>query len=105
MVFFKTDGTFDANNDPRKATILSLTYVALTLSIGATISSLILMDEFACISIRAARSPYVLESSKTEGDPTFFGHDWGLLRAFGLRRSTRFVISHCESCSQPGVRS
>ena len=43
-------------------------------------------------------------TSKTEGDPTFLGYDCTLLRAFGLRRSTQFVVGHCESYSlQPSV--
>src|SRR5258706_5196165 len=105
IVFFKANGTFDNKDDPRKEPILTLTYVALVLSIGATISSLILTDEFADIPIRAARSPYGLESSKTKGNPVFVGHDWRLLRVFGLRRSARFIIGHCESLSKPRVRS
>ena len=105
VVFYKADGTFDDKDDPRKESILTLAYVALILSIGATISSLILTDEFADIPIRAARSPYGLESSQTKEDSVFVGHDWRLLRAFGLRRSARFIMGHCESCSSPRVLS
>ena len=115
IVFFKAEDTFDPKDDPRREPILTLTYVALVLSIGATISSLVLTDEFADIPIRAARSPYGLESSQTEApkinpskpersrtedskdDTTFNGSDWGLLRLFGLRRSARFTIAHCKS--------
>jgi hypothetical protein len=121
IVFFKTEGTFDPKDDPRKEPILTLAYVALVLSIGATISSLILTDEFADIPVRAARSPYDLESSKTKSpksgpsttepskaedpkdDTTFNGHDWGLLRVFGLRGSAQFVVAHCRSYSEPWV--
>ena len=105
IVFFKTEGTFDEKDDARKESILTLAYVALILSIGATISSLILTDEFADIPIRAARSRYGLESSKTKGDNVFVGHDWNLLKLFGLRSSAWFVVGHCESCSQPRLRS
>jgi len=96
IVFYKDKDTFGPDDDPRKEPILTFTYVALVLSIGATISSLILTDEFADIPIRAARSPYSLET--IEAMP-FLGQDWKILRTFGLRRSTRFVIGHCGSRS------
>jgi hypothetical protein len=101
LVFFRTNDAFGANGDqkdhPKREAVLTLTYVALILSIGATLSSLILTDEFSDIPIRAARSPYGPESSKTEGDPIFLGKDWEILRTFGLRKSARFVVGHCES--------
>jgi len=98
LVFFRTNDAFGANGDqkdhPKREAVLTLTYVALILSIGATLSSLILTDEFSDIPIRAARSPYGPESSKTEGDPIFLGKDWEILRTFGLRKSARFVVGH-----------
>ena len=102
IVFFKADGTFDQKDDPRKGPILTLTYVALILSIGATIGSLLLTNEYAYIPINAARSP---DHDKTEEDMVFIGHHSSLLRVFGLQKSAVFLLGHCESCSQPRVRS
>ena len=102
-VFFKTDGTFDQKDDPRKEAILTLAYVALILSIGATISSLILTDKFADIPIRAARSQFCLESKSPNTNPEnrieepYSTSNWGLLRIFGLGRSARFTLCHCKS--------
>jgi len=101
LVFFKTNGTFVSADDPTQEPVLTLTYIALILSIGATISSLILTDELSDVPVRAARSRSALESSETQKKVTFLGHDWGLLRFFGLRRSTRFVTVHLFAQQPP----
>jgi hypothetical protein len=100
VVFFKTPNTFHSDDDPRKDVILTIAYVALILSIGATIGSLVLTDEFADIPIRAARSPDNLGTSETKQNRTFLGTDWKMMEEFGLRKSTRLVVSHCESSSR-----
>jgi len=110
IVFFKDDKNFVPKEDPRKEPILTLAYVALILSIGATISSLILTDSFADIPTLAARSPFGLESSiktkshKTESSQTedpkdelYSTSDWGLLEVFGLRKSAKPIVIHCKS--------
>ena len=103
IVFFKDESTFNQKDDPRKGPILTLTYVALILSIGATIGSLLLTNEYAYIPINAARNRRYHD--KIEGDTVFIGHSSNLLRHFGLQSWAVFLLGHCESCSQPRVRS
>ncbi|KZV65758.1 hypothetical protein PENSPDRAFT_756218, partial [Peniophora sp. CONT] len=57
LVFYKAPGTF-VNPGPHSSTqsaIMILTYVALICSISATMSSLLLTDEFGEMSTRSAR--------------------------------------------------
>jgi len=71
--------------------ILVLTYAAIILSISATISALTLTDEFGEIPSRASRK----SGLNTEG--TVQGGDWDILRYFQTRKSTRWIVYHCES--------
>jgi hypothetical protein len=120
LVFFKDDKNFgsgadnnigpkndsNVNIDAIQQPILALTYAALILSIGATITSLILTNEFSNIPIRAARSMYDLESSNNAGETRYLGGNRGVLRLFGLRKSAVFIMGHCESCAlQLGVKN
>lgn len=68
-----------------------LTYVALIFSISATMSSLLLTDEFGEIPTRAARS----RGKDFEGG-RFAGTDWSLLRSYRIRAGSRLVVYHCE---------
>lgn len=92
LSFFKTESNFKEPNSTPQAAILILTYVAIIASVSATISSLILTDEFAEMPVRAARDPDIQFRPPRE---EFAGKDWQLLGDFGLRRSVNLVVCHC----------
>jgi hypothetical protein len=96
LSFFKTDSSF--KNRPNTTTekiILIFTYISIIASVSATISSLILTDEFAEMPVRAARDPTIQMQPIRE---EFAGKDWQLLGKYGLRGSINLVIYHC-ACS------
>ena len=77
--------------------ILIIPYAAIILSISGTISALSLTDEFAEIPSRAAR-----DALHTSAQPAIAltGENWDILRYFGARKSTRWIIYHSE-CHMP----
>ena len=92
LSFFKDGTKFKQPGSTVQAAVLILTYVAIIASVSATISSLILTDEFAEMPVRAARDPD-LQSRRPQDE--FAGKDWQLLWVFGLRHSIRLVVYHC----------
>jgi len=80
--------------------ILTLNYAAIILSISATTTALSLTDEFGEIPSRASRNPL-----HTSAHPavSFQGENWGILRYFGVRKSTRWFIYHCKSTMHDSI--
>ena len=104
LVFYKISSNFSAfesrpagSQSPTQNACLILTYVALIASVSGTMSSMLLVDEFAVVSARAARTaPAVSEKEPHAG--RFVGNDWQILAAFGFRHSaSRLVTIHCKS--------
>jgi len=93
LPFFKDNQNFTHPQSGVQEAILILTYAAIILSISATIGALSLIDELVEIPSRASRNP--LHTGHLAG--TFQGGDWDILRYFGARKSTRWIIYHCES--------
>jgi hypothetical protein len=94
VAFFNENKNFTHSQSRVQEAILSLTYAAIILSISATISALSLIDEFSEIPSRAARN--ALHTS-AHSPRAFEGDNWDILRYFGARKSTRWIIYHCES--------
>jgi len=94
VAFFRDDRSFKHPQLGVQEAILTLNYAAIILSISATISALFLTDEFSEIPSRASRN-----SSHTSAHPArvFEGENWDILRYFGARKSTRWIVYHCES--------
>jgi hypothetical protein len=92
LVFFKDVTNFKGPNSTPQEVTLIFTYVAVIASVSATISSLILTDEFAELPVRAARDPDIQSHPSRE---EFAGKDWQLLQVFGLRSSVNLVVCHC----------
>jgi hypothetical protein len=94
FVFFKADldsQDSEENKTMSRRAVVILSYAAITLSISATISSLILTDEFSEMRTRAARSTWV------HGDAeTFYGKQWKLLIEYGLHKRAAWVVWHCK---------
>jgi len=91
FVFFKANQDSEGNQTAPLRAVVTLSYAAIILSISATISSLILTDEFSEMRTRAARSTWV------HGDAgEFYGKQWKLLIEYGLRKGTAWVVWHCE---------
>lgn len=91
LSFFKDVTKFKQPGSTVQTAVVILTYVAIIASVSATISSLILTDEFAEMPIRAARDPDIQFRRHDE----FAGKDWQLLGIFGLRSSVHLVVCHC----------
>ncbi|VDC00138.1 unnamed protein product [Peniophora sp. CBMAI 1063] len=70
-----------------------LTYVALVCSISATMSSLLLTDEFGEMPTRSAR----YRQGRAEGG-IFAGTDWNLLRAYKIRAGSKIIVYHWLIC-------
>ena len=94
VAFFQDNQKFAHSQSGVQEAILILAHAAIILSISATIGALSLTDEFAEIPSRAARN-----ALHTSAHPTraFEGENWDILRYFGARKSTRWIIYHCES--------
>lgn len=69
--------------------LLIFTYGALFFSLSATISSLILTDEFGELPVRASRK------ANPEKQGTFDSSAASLLEVYGARKSWRWVMWHC----------
>ncbi|VDC02719.1 unnamed protein product [Peniophora sp. CBMAI 1063] len=101
LVFYKVASNFntatgrvEGSQSPTQDACLILTYVALIASVSGTMSSMLLVDEFAVVSARAARAGPVMEEKDTHAG-RFVGNDWQVLAAFGFRRSaSRLVTIH-----------
>jgi len=93
VAFFKDDKNFIHPQSGVREAILTLNYAAIILSISATTTALSLTDEFGEIPSRASRNPL-----HTSAHPavSFQGENWGILRYFGVRKSTRWFIYHCK---------
>ena len=92
LAFFKDEKNFKQRDSTPQVVILIFTYIAIIASVSATISSLILTDEFAEMPVRAARDPDIQFRPPRE---EFAGKDWQLLGTFGLRSSVNLVVYHC----------
>jgi hypothetical protein len=90
VTFFKDNTKFKNPQSGVQEVILILTYAAIILSISATISALTLTDEFGEIPIRASRKLGM------DNPKNFEGGDWDILRYFHTRRSTQWIVYHCE---------
>ena len=94
LLVFYADATNFVDPGPHSTTqtvVKILTYVALICSISATMTSLLLTDEFGEMSTRSARC----RDRRAEGGK-FAGTDWNLLRSYRIRAGSRLVIYHCE---------
>ena len=93
LVFYSDSSNF-VRPGPHSATqivVKILTYVALICSISATMSSLLLTDEFGEITTRSAR----YRDRLTEGGK-HAGTDWEILRTYNIRSGSKFIVYHCE---------
>ena len=90
VAFFKDDNNFHSTQKGVQKAILTLTYAAIILSISATISALTLTDHFGEIPSRASREPGINDAKAQSGS------DWDILRRFRTRKSTLWLIYHCE---------
>jgi len=102
VAFFKDDKNFIHAQSAVQEVILTLNYAAIILSISATTTALSLTDEFSEIPSRASRNPL-----HTSAYPavSFQGENWGILRYFGVRKSTRWFIYHCKSTIHDSIFS
>lgn len=87
--FFKDDKNFESPESTVQEVILILTYAAIILSISATISALTLTDEFGEIPNRACRERGCCPDKMQGGD-------WDILRRFGIRDLTQWIVYHCK---------
>src|ERR1700761_7598508 len=71
--------------------LLAFSYCALFFSCSATISSLVLTDEFGELPVRASRKSDPIKQG------LFDSTSASLLEVYGARRSWRWVMWHCMS--------
>ncbi|KAH8833355.1 hypothetical protein DL96DRAFT_1585821 [Flagelloscypha sp. PMI_526] len=89
--FFKQNlNTANVDQNIHKA-ILTLTYVALIFSIGATMTSLLLTDEFSEIPMRSARAEAV---STNRNSDLIMETNWKILVLWHIKPKTKLVIWH-----------
>ena len=69
--------------------VVILTLAGTILSISATLSALMLTDEFGEIPFRASKHT-------TQPDNSTIDSESVILRSFGARKSTQWLIVHCE---------
>ncbi len=72
--------------------LLAFTYITLFLSVSATMTSLILTDEFGELPLRASRRP---DSQRLNKATTFDEASHKLLSRFGGSAAWRWVMWHC----------
>ena len=91
LSFVKDESNYsrDTNKSARHA-LLIFTYSALFFCISATVSGLILTDEFGELPVRASRKKDPIQ----EG--VFDSGALDLLRTYGAKRSWIWVMWHCE---------
>lgn len=93
MAFFKNDKNFIHPQSEVQDAVLTLTYAAIILSISATISCLVLTDEFGEIPNRASGNSLHTSAHLAE---LIEGDHWDILSRFGARKSTRWIAHHCK---------
>jgi hypothetical protein len=84
----------EANKSARHA-LLIFTYSALFFCLGATISGLILTDQFGELPVRASRKKDPIQQG------VFDSGALDLLRTYGAKRSWIWVMWHCEFPATP----
>jgi len=91
LTFVKDESNYsrDTNKSARHA-LLIFTYSALFFCLSATVSGLILTDEFGELPVRASRKKDPIQ----EG--VFDSNALDLLRSYGAKRSWIWVMWHCE---------
>jgi hypothetical protein len=91
LSFVKNESNYsrETNKSARHA-LLIFTYSALFFCISATVSGLILTDEFGELPVRASRKKDPIQ----EG--VFDSGALDLLRTYGAKRSWIWVMWHCE---------
>ncbi|KAH8833353.1 hypothetical protein DL96DRAFT_1811851 [Flagelloscypha sp. PMI_526] len=91
--FFKTNL---GNSEPNiQKAVLLLTYIALILSIGVTMTSMFLTDEFSEVPTRSARAEAILPNCKEE---VIVETNWKMLEIYHIKPKTKFVIWHHFTC-------
>jgi len=100
LVFFKDDANFGAkSSDPEwnqttmQKAILSLTYISLILSLGATVASYVLTAEFSTLPVRAAKDSLHTCSPATAVRMP----DWDILRHYHLKPCAGRVWFYCRN--------
>ena len=95
LSFIKDESNYSRHtNKSARHALLLFTYSALFFCLSATISGLILTDEFGELPVRASRKKDLIQ----EG--VFDSGALDLLRTYGAKRSWIWVMWHCESRSQ-----
>ncbi|KZV65746.1 hypothetical protein PENSPDRAFT_113862 [Peniophora sp. CONT] len=89
LVFYSDVSNFAHRGSTTQNAVKILTYIALICSISATMTALLLTDEFGEISTRAARN----RDRRTEGGKTA-GTDWGILRMYQIREHANWIVYH-----------
>jgi len=97
LAFFRDDINYNSPQPKTQQVIITLTLDGTIFSMSATFTALRLTGEFGEIPIRASRD------IAREGSPPWAGvlDNWELLRLFGARKSTRWIIWHCELEAYP----
>lgn len=92
LSFVKDESNYTSRHTDKSArhALLIFTYSALFFSLSATISGLILTDEFGELPVRASRKKDPIQ----EG--VFDSGALDLLRTYGAKRSWIWVMWHCE---------
>jgi hypothetical protein len=96
LSFLKDESNYSRHtNKSARHALLIFTYSALFFCLSATISGLILTDEFGELPVRASRKKDPIQ----EG--VFDSGALDLLRSYGAKRSWIWVMWHCESRVHP----
>jgi len=94
LSFVKDESNYSRHtNKSARHALLIFTYSALFFCLSATVSGLILTDEFGELPVRASRKKDPIQ----EG--VFDSNALDLLRSYGAKRSWIWVMWHCESTS------
>jgi MFS-type transporter involved in bile tolerance (Atg22 family) len=94
LSFIKDEANYSRHtNKSARHALLLFTYSALFFCLSATVSGLILTDEFGELPVRASRKKDPIQ----EG--VFDSGALDLLRTYGAKRSWIWVMWHCESKS------
>jgi hypothetical protein len=96
LSFVKDESHYSRHTDKSaRHALLIFTYTALFFGLSATVSGLILTDEFGELPVRASRKKDPIQ----EG--VFDSNALDLLRSYGAKRSWIWVMWHCECQSSP----
>jgi hypothetical protein len=92
-------GVFKQNLGPSESKIrealLILNYIALICSIGATMTSLLLSDEFSEIPMRSARAAALA----TDNPDVIVATNWRVLLYWHVKPKTKVLVWHCKYIS------